>query len=173
MFEKVKENLEQVIEISNKCPEPYRIECFRVLLEAIVSSEPEKAHAYAEVDTKNKEKPLFFNQYPISDEKWQRVFNYDGKTYDIIVKDLKEKTTSKKQIKLSLLLGVKSQLESNEPYISKDALVDMCKKYSCYDSANFSGYMKKNKDLFIEKASGWNLSIPGLQKAAEVIEELA
>ncbi len=172
MFDKVKENLEKVIEIADSCPENYRVKCFEVLLEALVRGEPEKAVAYSDQAVSAKSKAPFFAQHDIQDELWQKLFNFDGSNYELIINDLKERTVAKKQIKLALILGVKNLLESNEPFIAKNSLVELCKQYSCYDSKNFKTYMKKNKNWFLNKANGWNLTIPGQKEAANVIKEL-
>jgi hypothetical protein len=173
MFEKVKESLKQVIEISDSCPETYKIKCFEVLLEAIVREGHEKVTTYTAQEDKIKSKSTFFARNEITDEQWQKIFYFDGNNYEIIVNDLNENTTAKKQTRLALLLGIKKQLESNEPFIAKDTLVEICKKYSCYDSANFSSHMKKNKNWFLAKENGWNLTNPGQQEAVKVIKELA
>ena len=57
----------------------------------------------------------------------------DGGSYRIIVKDLQEKTNSKKQIKLALLLGVGGLLAGGQPLFSKEKLIEVCREYGAYD----------------------------------------
>jgi hypothetical protein len=174
MFEKIRETLNEVTEIANKCPEEFRLKCFEILLDALVKAEFSTTTPTASITAKPTEiQPSFFTQYEISVAEWERVFHFDGKSYSIIVKDLKEKATAKKQVKLALLLGVKSLLETGEPTISKGELVDICKTYSAYDASNFAVHMKKQRDLFIFGKDTWSLTVPGQQKAAEIMKELA
>ena len=116
---------------------------------------------------------MFFSQYSITQDMWQNVYHFDGNKYAVIVKDLKEKTVAQKQIKLALLLGIKNLLENNDASLEKETLIEICKTYSAYDSKNFAHHMKNNKNLFIPKSGGWNLTVPGQQEAANVIKELA
>lgn len=171
MFEKVKEQLDEIISIAEKCPEKYQEKCFEVLLSSLARAEapsvltPPGAPAVPKAE--------FFSRFNISQEEWTRVFHFGEGVYSIIVGDLKVKPKAGKQVRLALLLGVKSLLETGKPDISKDTLVEVCEKYSAYDSSNFASYMKKKKDLFLPKGDGWILTIPGQEQAAEVIKELA
>jgi len=171
MFEKVKEYLNEIIEIANTCPEKYQEKCFEILLNSIIK--PEIPAIKGEVGEAVISKTDFFSDHEISQKEWQRVFNFDGNVYSIIVKDLKNREKSKKQVKLALLIGVKGLLETGEALIPKELLFDSCKKYVAYDSTNFAAHMKKAKDLFLTKGDDWTLTIPGQDKAAEVIKELA
>jgi hypothetical protein len=175
MFEKIRETLNEVTEIANKCPEKFQLKCFEILLDAVVKAEFSTATTTVSTAAKStKIEPAFFTQYKISAAEQERIFHFDGKSYSIIVKDLKEKTTAGKQIKLALLLGVKSSLETDKYTISKEELVDICKQYSAYDQSNFAAHIKKQKNLFISKDKNtWILTVPGQDKAAEVIKELA
>ena len=178
MFEKIRECLNEVIDIANKCPEKYQIKCFEILLDAVVKGEAAATQAIvglpaAAVQVPEKPKFDFFSQHGISDDEWSRVFHFDGSSYSIIVKSLGEKRTSKKQIKLALLLGTTKLLNTREATILKDELMELCKTYSAYDQANFAAHMKNQKDLFLAKGNDWILTVPGRDKAAEVIKELA
>lgn len=173
MFEEVRSSLKEVIEISDKCPEKYQTKCFEVLLEALVREEPIKGETYKYSQDKIQNTSTFFSQYGIQQDQWQNIYHLDNNSYTIIVKDLKEKTVAKKQIKLALLLGIKGLLENNEAYLEKEPLIEICKTYSTYDVKNFAGHMKKNKNFFIQKSGGWTLTVPGQQEAANVIKELA
>ena len=116
---------------------------------------------------------LFLNQHQISDASISRVYHLDGDSYRIIVKDLKEKTTSKKQIKLALLLGVGGLLAGGQPVFSKQRLIEVCREYGAYDGPNFASHMKRQRDMFIAQGNEWSLTVPAQQRAAEAIKELA
>ena len=173
MFEKVKEHLNEIIGIADKCPEKYQVKCFEILLGALVKPEIPSAAGVAEAAVISEAD--FFSRHEISPKEWQRVFHFDGKSaYSIIVGDLKVKPTVGKQERLALLLGVKNLLETGDAAISKDPLIELCERYSAYDSSKFATYIRQRKNLFLSKGKeGWALTIPGQAKAAEVIKELA
>jgi|TARA_Y100000310_G_C20550678_1_gene747902 hypothetical protein len=117
--------------------------------------------------------PIFLNQHQIPEPSISRVYHLDGNSYRIIVKDLKEKTNSKKQVKLALLLGVGGLLAGGDPVFSKERLIEVCKEYGAYDAPNFASHMKKQRDMFISQGNDWSLTVPAQQRAAEAIKELA
>ena len=173
MFEKIRDHLNEVIDIADKCPEKYQVKCFEILLDALVKGEAVVAGAIAGLKMPGKLEPDFFRRYSISKDEWARVFHFDDSSYEIIASDLKERSKAGKQVKLALLLGIKGLLETGESSISKESLIDICKRYSAYDAPNFAAHMKKQKNLFLRKGDRWSLTIPGQEKAAEVIKELA
>lgn len=171
MFEKIKDYLKEVISIADTCPEKYQVKCFEVLLSALVKPEIPSAVGIAAAPAIPKTD--FFSRYNISQEEWARVFHFDGSSYSIIVRDLKVKPTAGKQVRLALLLGAKELLNTGEATLSRDSLVELCKSYAAYDSKNFAKHMKSQKDLFLARDDAWALTMPGQDKAAEVIKELA
>lgn len=178
MFETVKQHLNEVIEISDKCPDKYQVKCFEVLLDSLVqvhttSPSTQPATAVTPIKETPKSTLAFFANHGISNEEWTRVFHFDGNECQIIANNLKERGKAGKQLKLALLLGVKNMLETGSPDIPKGILIDMCKRYASHDSANFSSIMKKQKNIFLSKGKDWVLTIPGQEKAAEVIKDLA
>ena len=117
--------------------------------------------------------PIFMDQHQIPEAFISRVYHLDGNSYRIIVKDLKEKTNSKKQVKLALLLGIGGLLASGQPVFSKERLIEACREYGAYDAPNFASHMKKQRDMFISHGNDWSLTVPAQQRAAEAIKELA
>ena len=116
---------------------------------------------------------IFLDQYQLPGAAISRVYHLDGNSYRIIVKDLKEKTNSKKQVKLALLLGVGGLLAGGQPVFSKERLIEACREYGAYDAPNFASHMKKQRDMFIAQGNEWSLTVPAQQRAAEAIKELA
>ena len=171
MFEKVKECLDEVISIANKCPEKYQVKCFEILLSSLVRPEAPSAVPIPGAPTVSK--PDFFSNYGISEKEWQQVFYFDGNSYSLIAKDLKEKGKAGKQVKLALLLSVKELLNTGVATVSRESLTDACEKHAAYDSSNFATNMKRNINLLLPKGDGWVLTFPGQEQAAEVIKELA
>lgn len=173
MFEIIRNYLNEVIDIADKCPEKYQVKCFEILLDALVKGEAVASVQTAGAVMPGKDEFDFFQSHDISRDEWTRVFHFDGNSFTIIVKNLKEKPTSRRQIKLGLLLGTKNLLETGEALVPKDMLIDICKQYNAYDSPNFSANMKKQKHLFLAQGNAWILTIPGQEQAAEIVKELA
>ena len=116
---------------------------------------------------------IFLDQHQLPGASISRVYHLDGNSYRIIVKDLKERTNSKKQVKLALLLGVGSLLVGGQPQFSKERLIEACREYGAYDAPNFASHMKKQRDMFIAQGNQWSLTVPAQQRAAEAIKQLA
>ena len=116
---------------------------------------------------------IFLDQHQLPGASISRVYHLDGNSYRIIVKDLKEKTNSKKQVKLALLLGVGGLLTGGQPVFSKERLIEACREYGAYDAPNFASHMKKQRDMFIAQGNEWSLTVPAQQRAAEAVKELA
>jgi hypothetical protein len=173
MFETISNHLNEVLNIADKCPEKYQVKCFEVLLDALVKGEAITTAQTARAAMPSKDTFDFFQSHDISQGESTRVFHFDGNSFTIIVKDLKDKPTSKRQMKLGLLLGAKNLLETGQASVPKDILVDICKKYNAYDSTNFSTNMKNQKHFFLAQGNGWVLTIPGQEMAAQTVKELA
>lgn len=176
MLEKIKDKLNEVVAIAETCPEKYQVKCFEILLSSFVRTEVEVPITGAAITTGQvgkKVAPAFFARQNITEEEWQKVFHIEGNQCSIIVDELKERTRSRKQVKLALLEGVKELLESGEATITKENLVELCKKYDAYDSPNFATHMKKQRSLFLAKGDNWSLTKPGEKRAAEVVKELS
>ena len=199
MFENVAEHLEEAVRLSERCPEKYQIPCFQALIRVLAQSdslpaqngngEVQDSTAKGEIPTSpingsylspgltgqepNKRGRLFLNQHQIPEPTISRVYHLDGDSYRVIVKDLKEKTNSKKQVKLALLLGVGGLLAGGQPVFSKERLIEVCREYGAYDAPNFASHMKKQRDMFIAHGNDWSLTVPAQQRAAEAIKELA
>jgi hypothetical protein len=177
MFDKVKEHFDEIISIAGKCPEQYQVKCFEILLNALVKIETPPIRfmeGMPEIGAREREMPKadFFSRHGLTEEEWSPVFNFDGSSWSIIA-ELKTKEMSKNQVKLALLLGIKSLLEGTEPIILRSSLIELCKRYAAHDATNFAKHMKANKKLFLPKGKDWILTKPGQKKAAEVIKELA
>ena len=196
MFENVAEHLDEAVRLAEQCPEKYQIPCFQALIRVLARSDfPASRDSHLtngdgdvrEVPANGSytdggpawqqqagdRGPLFLDQHQISGESISRVYHLDGGSYRIIVKDLKEKTNSKKQIKLALLLGVGGLLAGGQPVFSKERLIEVCREYGAYDGPNFASHMKKQRDMFIAQGNEWSLTVPAQQRAAEAIKELA
>ncbi|MCH8987428.1 MAG: hypothetical protein IIA92_01305 [Chloroflexi bacterium] len=198
MFENVAEHLDEAVRLAERCPEKYQIPCFQALIRVLAQSdslplnsgdghpihgvsEPSASRAngsYTDAGPARQRQagdrgPIFLEQHQIPSASISRVYHLDGDSYRIIVKDLKEKTNSKKQVKLALLLGVGGLLAGGQPVFSKERLIEVCREYGAYDGPNFAAHMKKQRDMFIAQGNEWSLTVPAQQRAAEAIKELA
>ena len=196
MFENVAQHLDEAVRLAERCPEKYQIPCFQALIRVLAQSdslpslEGQPGGGYGQVSTvpfssrenvSHTSQPrhtgdrgfIYLDQHQISSENISRVYHLDGDSYRIIAKDLKEKTNSKKQIKLALLLGVGGLLVGGQPLFSKERLIETCREYGAYDGPNFASHMKKQRDLFVAQGNEWLLTVPAQQRAAEAIKELA
>ena len=196
MFENVAQHLDEAVRLAERCPEKYQLPCFQALIRVLAqadsvplpegqpisghrqSSETPFSSRQFDADTGRHSQAgdrsfIYLDQHQISSENISRVYHLDGDSYRIIAKDLKEKTNSKKQIKLALLLGVGGLLVGGQPLFSKERLIETCREYGAYDGPNFASHMKKQRDLFVAQGNDWSLTIPAQQRAAEAIKELA
>ena len=177
MLSKIKEHLEEVIALSEGCPEKYQLKCFEVLLESLTRPQTTPSTGTSAPDLmpstpQTHSLPNVLSE--ISDDEITSVYHKEGNKYDLIVGDLKVKPISQMQVRLALLLGMKNLMETGtDATLSRDMLVDICKYYGAHDSANFATNMKKNRQYFLPKGKDWALTVPGQKKAAELIKELA
>ena len=172
MLENIKARLGEAIEIADSCPEKYQSTCFEVVLTSMLMGSEMGDPQIPEFVSSRSEEPGFFARYGISEKQWTRVFHRNGDSFTVIVRELKVKHKSQKQVRLALLLGLAAIVEGNDTVITRDALVAACEEYAAYDGPNFAASMKRNKDLFIARGEGWTLTVPGRDKAAEVVQEL-
>jgi len=177
VFEHVRERIKEILEIAETCPEKYQVKCFEVLLESLLTPQfPPAAEGTVQAPDEGApqkaQQPGFFQQHNIAQDVWSKVFNIKGETCDIIVRDLKVKPKSRRQIRLALLGAVANFLVTGKASVTKQWLVDMCKRYGAYDSPNFSAHMRKRVDLFVARGDVWEITVPGQQEAANVIKEL-
>ena len=195
MFENVAEHLDEAVRLAERCPEKYQIPCFQALIRVLAQSDsapsvsrPSASLSEASASPSNgsysQRGPVgqqqsegrglvFLDQHQLTDASISRVYHLDSGSYRIIVRDLNEKTNSKKQIKLALLLGVGGMLAGGPPVFSKEKLIEVCREYGAYDGPNFASHMRKQRDMFIAHGNEWSLTVPAQQRAAEVIKELA
>ena len=198
MFENVAEHLDEAVRLAERCPEKYQIPCFQALIRVLAQSDSLPLNSgdghpingvggssaapangsYTDAGPARQGQasdrgPIFLEQHQIPSASITRVYHLDGGSYRIIVKDLKEKTNSKKQVKLALLLGVGGLLAGGQPVFSKERLIEVCREYGAYDAPNFASHMKKQRDMFIAQGNEWSLTVPAQQRAAEAIKELA
>ena len=175
MFGELNGQLMKVVALAESCPERYKASCFEILWTAVVQqsySQPENNQNSIGTLTGTAGPSDSISSNGIDANVWQKAFHFQEDSWVIIVRNLKETTKAKKQVKLALLSGIADKHSGGRGLIARTTLVDYCKNHAAYDSANFSATMKRQKDLFIDADGGWMLTIPGEERALEVIEEL-
>ncbi len=180
MFEELKNQLQEIIDVAELCPERYREKCFSILLEHWLSSyENPKMPPGKPLEAKNTilaggSRDLFsqFVKEHDLNGTLSQVFHLEDSKCGIIVNDLKTPKKAQRQVRLGLLVGVKHIVEEGVPNIPDQELRDLCTTYAAYDESNFASYMKKQKHLFVKTDTGWKLTKPGEKEAANLIKEL-
>ncbi|GAG51126.1 unnamed protein product [marine sediment metagenome] len=178
MFDKIKQELEEIIRIADSCPEPYRVECFKILLQHTLAryglpTVTEGPIEEVAPQKGTKEFARFCQQHDVTEEQLLKVFHLEDDVCKIIVKDLKEKEKAPQQIRLGLLLGIQNLYLDGNPLVPREPLRELCKQYGTYDGANFAANMKKHRDLFLIEGKDWKLTTPGLEEATQVIQDLS
>lgn len=180
MFEQLKKQLKEIVEIADQCPEHYREKCFSILLEHFLASkekqiEPkDETPEIAGIGLSGKWPPEFSRF--LKDHKLtavSSVFHLEEGRCEIIVRNIKTKKKATGEVRLALLLGVKHMAEEGSPNVPNEELRQLCSNHGVLDTPNFTSIMKKNKDLFLVKDKDWKLTKPGENEAAIIIKELA
>ncbi|GGK17241.1 hypothetical protein GCM10011394_28060 [Luteimonas terricola] len=70
-----------------------------------------------------------------------------------------------------LMLGIAAFLSTGEAsFTDKDAR-ELCEHFGCYDATNHAKYIKEfGNKITGSKSSGWKLTAPGLNAAAELVK---
>ena len=95
-----------------------------------------------------------------------------------VLSDIPDKSNSKKTISAALLCLFAKNIQGIEEVEFKE-IQNICKEHSCYDSAHFSSYLKKDKQAksyFIFGGTGRRqtakLTFPGKRAAENLVKEL-
>ncbi|HDG97159.1 MAG TPA: hypothetical protein ENG73_03145 [Desulfobacterales bacterium] len=180
MFEYVREKLQEIIEISESCPERYRDKCFELLLRALIQhvQHPTQAPLPQPVGEKSAEIPSLFDKflkdYDLLTKDIERLIDLDSG--EILARAL-PKQKSEKQRALAALVSIRHAYKNGEFFIPREELIEECKKFGIYDQTNFSKHMKRTKfagsAVFIKEGDDWKVSRPGEGWIAETIKKLS
>jgi hypothetical protein len=185
MFEQLKKQLKEIVEITEQCPEQYREKCFSILLEHFLAFQEKTKVPVGESsnitgeDFSGEWNPTFskFVKDHGLTKAVRNVFHIESGKCEIIVRDLKTKDKAPAQVRLALLIGIKHMAGEETANIPNEELRYLCSTHAMLDTANFASIIRKNKDLFLQVGKGrkkdWKLTKPGEDKAQELIKELA
>ncbi len=183
MFKTVKENIEEILEITKKCPEKLQDKCFELLLGALLVPQKSTLDEEEKKDGKKGDKKgefiiptdvrAFLQQYNIKEEKLKKLFFLEGKdvhaTYAL-------KTTKRAtgQIQITLLSALESALKNQKFTFSIATVKQKCVDLKTYDTGNFKGTFKKNKDLFksLQDEENVELTSKGKEELSEVVHKM-
>jgi hypothetical protein len=189
MLDKLKTDFDGIIELVNKAPAPLQEMAFKMILEQwFVANAPRSTTPPAPAPggpgvaagtpalngVPDAVKP-FLTANAITTEILEKVFHPSGPGAQLLASAIPGNGKANKLVSLSLLLCVRQALETGAFTCTLKALREMAVHYDCYDSTNFSGTLKSNKNYYNprEKGADLELSGPGRKKAGDIIKSLA
>lgn len=186
MYEEIKKELKEILDIVKQCPENLQAKCFELLATPLISGSsltsakkdnPEKVMDSAVKPSGSFIIPIdvraFLQQYSVSEEKLKKLFLLEGNTV-VEIYSLSTTRRGTGQVQLSLLIALKSALEGNKFKFSIESVKQKCEEHKLYDSANFRKTFKDNKTLFKDLTDDSNIELTpdGKEKLAETILEI-
>ena len=187
MLDKLKADLDAIIELVNRAPAPLQETAFKMILEQwfIVNTAPKPAPSLpsaplapaapaAPTGIPDHVKP-FLTANAITTNILEKVFHPTGPGAQLLASSIPGNGKANQLVSLSLLLCVKQALESGNFTCTLKELRELAVHYDCYDSTNFSKTLKANKNYYNprEKGADLELSGPGRKKAGEIIKSIA
>ena len=194
MYEKLKSELKQVIDLVESLPEKYREKCFELLVARFLSEQSktgghDERDRSGKADTTPKDKTgngftlpakvrTFIKRHSITEEQLRNLVMVETGEVHFIHEPRNVKNATG-QIQWALLLGLKAALLGGEMTVDPEDVRSICIEKGFYDKANFAANFKKpaNKGLFnkLPKPQGEpsRLSTKGEEKLAEVVKVLA
>jgi hypothetical protein len=194
MYEKLKSELKQVVDLVESLPEKYREKCFELLVARLLSEQlktdgqaERDQHGKTDTSIKNKTADslslpakvrTFIKRYTLTEEQLRSLVIVEKGEVHFIHEPRNVKNAAG-QIQWALLLGLKSALLGGEMTVDPEAVRSVCIEKGFYDKANFAATFKTpaNKGLFngLLKPQGETrkLTASGEEKLAEVLKELA
>lgn len=195
-MENITEKINEIITIADKCPELYKLECFKILLkhELIgfkddqimdsVSTSPvveevieEKQREIQASDLHIKFKS-FMDKKNISYENVNQLFYFENGSFLGMYDDLKTTKAAEVQIRIALLQAMLNAMNSGEFEFDGEAVRAECQKRKAYDSTNFTTNFKTKSNLFDKfnkytKGVLIKLSEAGKDELSRIIEEIS
>jgi hypothetical protein len=186
MLDKLKADLDRIIELVNKTPAPLQETAFKMILQEWFNANSTPRHLPPALTPAAPSSPTtpssvpdaikpFLTANAITTDILEKVFHPTGPGAQLLASSIPGSGKAGKLISLSLLLGVKQALESGSFTCTLKELRELAVHYDCYDSPNFAKSLKANKSYYNprEKGADLELSGPGRKKAAEIIKNIA
>lgn len=202
---KLKEKIDEFAAIARGLPENLQVICFELLLrnhlEQLTGSRPPKepppippaapvpptettppAEAGAKQDdVKPSDLHLkakkFLEKHGLSLEQINNLFFKEDNQLKPLYEDLKTTKMSESQIRVTLLLALRSAITTGEFEASVEAIRQECTERKCYDGNNFGNNFNNNKGFFdfkkyTREVTSVRLSESGRKQLAETIKDL-
>jgi len=189
MLEKLKADFDTIIDLVNKAPAALQEMAFKMILEQWFSANVARSVVPAagsasssggagastgQSGVPDAVKP-FLTANAITTDLLEKVFHPVGPGAQLQASYIPGNGKANKMVSLSLLLCVKQALESGSFTCTLKELRELAVHYDCYDSANFSGTLKANKNYYNprDKGAPLELSGPGRKRAGDIIKTIA
>jgi len=119
----------------------------------------------------------FLEKHALSVDQLNNLFFKEDGQLKPLYEDLKTTRMSESQLRVTLLLALRSALTSGEFKTEVEAVREECMQRKCYDTGNFSANYNNNKVLFdfdkyTKDTKSVRLSEAGRKELADVIQEL-
>lgn len=186
MLDKLRADFEGILELVNKAPAPLQETALKMILEQWFNSNTASNRVVPPIASLAPDAPThpggvldavkpFLTSNAITTDILEKVFHPTGPGAQLLASLIPGKGKANQLVSLSLLLCVKQALESGAFSCTLKELREMAVHYDCYDSANFSGTLKANKNYYNprDKGAPLELSGPGRKRAGEIIKSIA
>lgn len=188
MYEKIKQGIQEIIEIAKLCPKELQEKCFELLLKNLLDKYAPilKTHTGTEEkeeSEKGEELPrdlnatmeAFLKQFGLKRKNLEAIFHISESGVRPLFSDLKVTKVAKKEIRLACLLGLKYAILEGDFRIPLEELREWAVDQNAYDAPNFMAHLKNNKKYFVKVKSGedTHLSAEGKKEAASIIKDLS
>jgi hypothetical protein len=138
----------------------------------LISTHQENSNNTDEADNSSIVFPKVNNwlkRHGIEFESLSNIFHIDNESTTLIA-SIPGNSNKEKTLNAYILKGLEEFFSTGEPKFQDEDARDLCKSSGCYDSTNHSTFLKGKKNIFIgDKAEGWTLTTPGLDKSAELV----
>lgn len=188
MLEKLKADFDGILELVSKTPAALQETAFKMILERWFventvhpPARPPESGAQAGAGAPSPQTGLpdavkpFLTANAITTDTLEKVFHPTGPGAQLLASSMPGKGKANQLVSLSLLLCVKQALETGSFSCTLKELRELAVHYDCYDSANFSGTLRTNKNYYNprDKGAPLELSGPGRKKAGDIIKAIA
>ena len=115
----------------------------------------------------------WMQKHAVTEAQLSQVFSISPDDVEVIASTLPSDSKRQQTSEAYMLCGLRSLIRTGEGrFDDKEARI-LCEKLGFYDPANHSNYMKAFGNLLSgSKESGWKLTIPGAERAAQIVKKL-
>lgn len=150
-----KEELKEIVELSNSVPDKFQIKCFELVLTNALK--PSGRQQFEEKDS-NKLQPgelssgdyklpvtlsAFIGQYKLNTQNVLNLFHIDKESI-VPIYNLTARNKKQAQTQLALLLSLENALNTGKFSFDQKLLRTKCEENKIYDYTNFKTYLKQN-----------------------------